>query len=123
VASAIRTKRIYDLPDGDDGYRVLIDHVWPRGVSKEKAKLDEWAKELAPSGELRKWFGHDPARFKKFRDRYRRELSAQGERLEQLRRLARDGPVTILYAARDRDHNNAVVVGELLRDRRSGRRR
>lgn len=114
MASAIRTKRIYDPPDSDDGYRVLIDHVWPRGVSKEKAKLDEWAKELAPSGELRKWFGHDPARFKEFRDRYRRELAAQGERLEQLRHQARDGPVTILYAARDRDHNNAVVVGELL---------
>lgn len=116
MALDVRAKRIYDPAEKGDGHRVLIDHVWPRGVSKEKAKLDEWAKELAPSGELRKWFDHDPDRFGEFRRRYRRELQAQDERLEQLRRLARDKPVTILYAARDQEHNNAVVLTELLLD-------
>jgi uncharacterized protein YeaO (DUF488 family) len=110
----VRAKRVYDAAEPGDGYRVLIDHVWPRGVSRERANLDEWARELAPSDELRRWFDHDPERFDEFRSRYRGELAAHDERLEELRRRARKGPVTIVYAARDREHNNAVVLTELL---------
>lgn len=116
MALDVRTKRIYDDAERDDGHRVLIDHIWPRGVSKERARLDEWARELAPSGELRKWFDHVPERFPEFRDRYRRELGEHAERVEDLRRLAGEGPLTVLYAARDVEHNNAVVLAELLRD-------
>jgi uncharacterized protein YeaO (DUF488 family) len=112
----VRAKRIYDPQDHTDGYRVLIDHIWPRGVSREHARLDEWARELAPSDELRKWFDHSPARFAEFRARYRAELAAQSDRIDELRRRAANDPLTILYAARDRDHNNAVVLAELLRD-------
>jgi uncharacterized protein YeaO (DUF488 family) len=109
-----RAKRVYEQPDPSDGYRVLIDHVWPRGVSRERAQLDEWARELAPSDELRKWFDHDPARFAEFRRRYCRELTAQREHLDALRRRAADGCLTIVYAARDQEHNNAIVLAELL---------
>ena len=110
----VRAKRIYDRAEPGDGYRILIDHIWPRGVSRERARLDEWARELAPSAELRKWFDHDPARFAEFRARYRDELAGKTDRLEVLRRRASDGPLTILYAARDQEHNNAVVLVELL---------
>jgi len=116
MALDVRAERIYDSPEDADGYRVLIDHVWPRGVSRQRAKLDEWAKELAPSDELRKWFDHDPARYAAFCARYGVELAAQSERLGELRRQAASGPLTILYAARDQEHNNGVVVCELLRD-------
>lgn len=116
VSRDVRAKRIYDSSKPEDGYRVLIDHVWPRGVSHERAKLDEWARELAPSDELRKWFDHVPGRFEKFRLRYRDELAARSERLDELRDRATKGRVTILYAARDREHNNAVVLTEVLRD-------
>ncbi|MGH2966367.1 MAG: DUF488 domain-containing protein [Solirubrobacterales bacterium] len=116
MALDVRAKRIYEEADRRDGYRVLIDHVWPRGVSRERAHLDQWARELAPSDELRKWFDHVPARFAEFRTRYRRELAAQSGRLEELRRRAASGPLTILYAARDQEHNNAVVLVELLSD-------
>jgi uncharacterized protein YeaO (DUF488 family) len=112
----VRIKRIYDEPDPSDGYRVLIDHVWPRGVSRERARLDEWARELAPSDELRRWFAHDPVRFDEFRARYRRELVDQHDRLLDLARRAHSRPVTIVYAARDEEHNNAVVVADLVRD-------
>jgi uncharacterized protein YeaO (DUF488 family) len=118
----VRAKRIYDEAEPADGYRVLIDHVWPRGVSRERAKLDEWARELAPSDELRKWFDHDPERFAEFRRRYRRELEqAESDRLEELRRRALETRVTILYAARDREHNNAVVVRELVAEQEKER--
>jgi uncharacterized protein YeaO (DUF488 family) len=113
----VRAKRVYDAAQPGDGYRVLIDHVWPRGVSHERADLDEWARELAPSDELRRWFDHVPERFGEFRSRYRDELEDHGERVEGLRRRARKGPVTIVYAARDQEHNNAVVLAEFLRDR------
>jgi uncharacterized protein YeaO (DUF488 family) len=112
----LQIKRAYDEAEPGDGYRVLIDHVWPRGISRERAQLDEWARELAPSDELRKWFGHDPARFARFRTRYRDELAGHAEHVAALRELAQRGPLTIVYAARDRDHNNAVVLAELLRD-------
>jgi uncharacterized protein YeaO (DUF488 family) len=116
MAVDVRAKRIYDPPEPGDGYRVLVDHIWPRGVSREAAQLDEWRRELAPTDELRKWFDHVPQRFQEFRLRYRDELAAQSELLDDLRRRAQTHPVTILYAARNRDHNNGVVVAELIRD-------
>ena len=112
----VHAKRVYDPAEPGDGYRLLIDHVWPRGVSRERAHLDEWARELAPSDELRKWFDHVPDRFADFRVRYRDELAGQSERLDELRRRSASGPLTILYAARDQEHNNAVVLVELLGD-------
>ena len=114
---AVRLKRAYEPAERSDGYRVLIDRIWPRGVSKERAHLDEWARELAPSSELRRWFGHDPAKFEEFRRRYRDELAAQGEKLRELRGRARKGTLTLVYAARDTEHNDAVVVAEALRSR------
>ena len=111
---SVKSKRVYDAAEAGDGYRVLIDRMWPRGVSRQRAQLDEWARELAPSSELRKWFHHDPERFDEFRSRYREELRERRPLLEELRRRARDGPVTLLYAARDREHNDAVVLEELL---------
>ena len=113
----VRLKRAYVPPDPADGYRVLVDRLWPRGVSKAEAHLDEWARELAPSPELRRWFGHDPARFDEFRRRYRDELGAQEKKLSELRGRARRGTVTLVYAARDTEHNDAVVLAELLRER------
>ena len=112
----VQIKRAYDDAEPADGYRILIDHVWPRGISRERAHLDEWARELAPSDDLRKWFDHEPARFARFRTRYRKELAGQSERVDALRERAAHGPVTIVYAARDREHNNAVVLAELLRE-------
>jgi uncharacterized protein YeaO (DUF488 family) len=112
---AVRLKRAYEPPARADGYRVLIDRLWPRGVSKQEAQLDEWARELAPSSELRRWFGHDPAKFDEFRRRYREELAAQDEKLRELRRRARAGTLTLVYGARDSEHNDAVVLAELLR--------
>lgn len=116
MALDVRIKRVYDPPDAGDGHRVLVDRVWPRGVSRECAKLDEWARELAPSDQLRKWFDHDPARFDEFAARYRDELVTRADRIEELRARAEGGAVTIVYAARDREHNNAVALGELVRD-------
>lgn len=112
----VRIKRIYDAADPADGRRILVDRLWPRGVSREKALADDWLKDLAPSDELRRWFGHDPARWPEFQARYRAELSSQGQRLAELRALADRGPVTLLYAARDSEHNNAVVLRELLEE-------
>ncbi|HET8607176.1 MAG TPA: DUF488 domain-containing protein [Gaiellaceae bacterium] len=110
----VRRKRAYDPPAAGDGYRVLIDRLWPRGVSKDDARLDEWARELAPSAELRRWFGHDPERFDEFRRRYRDELAAQAGKLDELRGRARKGTLTLVYGARDTEHNDAVVLAELL---------
>lgn len=115
MALDVRTKRVYEPPEPGDGHRVLIDRVWPRGVSREHARLDEWGRELAPSDGLRKWFGHDPERFQEFRSRYRSELRDHADRIEELRERARRGPVTIVYGARDEKHNNAAVLAELLR--------
>jgi uncharacterized protein YeaO (DUF488 family) len=112
----VRVKRVYDPSEPGDGHRVLIDHVWPRGISRDRAKLDEWARELAPSDELRTWFDHVPERFDEFRARYRNELVRHADRIEGLRARARKGPLTIVYAARDREHNNAVVLAEIVRD-------
>lgn len=110
----IRLKRVYEPPAAEDGTRVLVDRLWPRGLSKEKAAVDQWLRELAPSTELRQWFGHDPERWPEFRRRFVQELRGEGERLEALRALAREGRMTLLFAAHDERHNNAVVLQELL---------
>ena len=111
----VRVKRAYEPASPADGHRVLIDRLWPRGVSRERARLDEWEKELAPSTGLRKWFGHEPSRFEEFRRRYREELRAQRPRLTELRRRARDGTLTLVFGAGDTEHNDAVVLAEVLR--------
>jgi uncharacterized protein YeaO (DUF488 family) len=115
----VRVKRAYEPAAASDGYRVLIDRLWPRGISRDAARLDEWARELAPSGELRRWFGHDPERFAEFRRRYTAELGGQEVKLRELRRRARSGPLTLVYGAHDKEHNDAVVLAQILR---SGRR-
>lgn len=112
----IHLKRAYDPVDEADGYRVLIDRLWPRGVSKERAELDEWCKELAPSSELRAWFGHEPSRFNEFRERYVDELRERRPELAELRRRASEGVLTLVYAAHDTEHNDAVVLADVLRN-------
>ena len=111
----VRLKRAYEPAEATDGYRVLVDRLWPRGVSKDKARLGEWARELAPSSELRTWFGHDPSRFDEFRGRYLDELGAQRDKLAELRERASSGTLTLVYAARDSEHNDAVVLADVLR--------
>ena len=111
----VRLKRAYEPASAEDGHRVLVDRLWPRGVSKEQAKLDEWDQELAPSGQLREWFGHEPDRFPEFRRRYIDELRANRPRLRELRRRARTGTLTLVYSAHDSEHNDAVVLAEVLR--------
>lgn len=110
----IQIKRIYDDPSKDDGYRILIDRIWPRGMSKEDAQLDDWNKDLAPSTELRKWFDHDPEKFKDFSDKYKNELKNQTKALKELRQKAKDQTVTLLYGAKDTEHNQAVVLKNVL---------
>jgi uncharacterized protein YeaO (DUF488 family) len=118
----IRVKRVYDDASPDDGTRVLVDRLWPRGLSREVAKVDLWLKGLAPSDDLRRWFNHDPERWPEFRKRYRAELAENSEDLETLRRpVASKEPVTLLFAAKDTEHNNAVVLKELLLARRGYR--
>ena len=111
----VRLKRAYEPASDEDGYRVLVDRLWPRGVSKKQAKLDDWEKELAPSSKLREWFGHEPGRFPEFRRRYIDELRVNGPRLRELRRRARIGTLTLVYSAHDSEHNDAVVLAEVLR--------
>lgn len=112
----VRVKRAYDEPAPDDGMRILIDRLWPRGISKERARIDLWLKEVAPSQELRAWFGHDPEKFAEFRQRYEAELaSGQAYKaLTTLRDLARRGPITLVFAARDAEHANVRVLQDLL---------
>ena len=116
MAFDIAVKRAYEAPDKADGQRVLVDRIWPRGVRKEDAELTLWLKEIAPSDELRKWFGHEPERWAEFQERYRAELDGNGEAVAELRGLLRDGRVTLLYGAHDEAHNNAVALAEYLRD-------
>lgn len=113
---SVRSKRVYEPPAAEDGYRVLIDRLWPRGISRDDAHLDEWARELAPSTELRRWYGHDPAKFDEFRRRYLDELKGERERLDALCRRAKHETVTLVFAARDVEHANAAVLVELLGD-------
>ncbi len=108
----VRLKRVYDPPGKSDGARVLVERLWPRGVSKQKAKLALWARELAPSTELRKWFDHEPARWEEFKDRYFAELDARPEAFEPLLALTRAGPVTFVFASREEKLNNAVALRE-----------
>ena len=111
----VRLKRVYDPAASSDGYRVLIDRLWPRGVSRTRAQLDEWERELAPSTELRQWFGHEPSRFEEFRRRYTQELRHQRPRIAELRRRAREGTLTLVYSAHDAEHNDAVVLADIVR--------
>ncbi len=112
--SKVRLQRAYDEPVPDDGHRVLVDRVWPRGRTKEQLQLDTWARDLGPSTQLRKWFGHDPARWAEFEARYQAELAepARAQALDALAERARRGPVTLVFGARDREHNQAVVIAE-----------
>lgn len=110
----IQVKRIYDQPAKSDGFRVLVDRIWPRGISKERAALDLWMKTIAPSTDLRRWFGHDPKRWSEFRARYRKELRDHTTELCELRTHARKGTITLLFGARDTAHNEAVVLKEVL---------
>ncbi|WP_279170350.1 DUF488 domain-containing protein [Prevotella denticola] len=110
----MKIKRAYAPAEESDGYRILVDRLWPRGISKEKAQIDLWLKSVAPSNELRKWFGHDPEKFPEFEQRYRAELAESGA-LDELRAVLREHPdATLLFAAHDEEHNNAVVLKELL---------
>jgi uncharacterized protein YeaO (DUF488 family) len=116
MAADVRIKRIYDQASPEDGARLLVDRVWPRGVTKDAAALTLWLKEIAPSTALRKWFGHEPARFAEFRRRYLDEIRANAPALERLRPYLEGGRTTLLYAAHDPAHNNAVVLADYLRD-------
>ena len=111
----VRLKRVYEPAAPEDGYRVLIDRLWPRGVSRARAQLDEWERELSPTSELRQWFRHEPSRFEEFRRRYIEELRSERPRIARLRRRARDGALTLVYSARDTQHNDAAVLAEVLR--------
>jgi uncharacterized protein YeaO (DUF488 family) len=110
----IKIKRVYEQSEKDDGTRVLVDRLWPRSLSKEKAGVDIWLKEIAPSTELRKWFGHDPEKWKGFQRRYETELSHNGPLIEMLTEKAKLGPITLLYGARDQEHNEAHVLKKFL---------
>jgi uncharacterized protein YeaO (DUF488 family) len=114
---AVRLKRAYEPAATSDGYRVLIDRLWPRGLARRDARLDEWTRELAPSTELRRWFAHDPTRFDEFRRRYTEELEAREGKLRELRKRACQETVTLVYAARDTEHKDAVVLAEVLQRR------
>ena len=114
----IQCKRVYEAYSEEDGIRILVDRLWPRGISKENAKLDYWLKEIAPSNELRKWFHHDVPKFKEFKDRYEKELNDGGQRaaLEQLTGIvaSNEGTITLLYGAKDEENNQAVILKEIL---------
>jgi len=110
----LRIKRVYEEPGEDDGKRILVDRLWPRGLTKQKARVDLWLKEVAPSNELRKWFAHDPSKWPEFKRRYIAELKTVGAPLALLRQQLSQGKVTLLYGARDEEHNEAVVLLEML---------
>jgi len=115
----IKVKRIYDPPRKSDGYRILVDRLWPRGLSKDRATVNAWLRDIAPSNELRKWFSHDSAKWNEFQTKYRRELMRQSDALKQVRRLEKQhGVVTLLYAAKDERHNNAVALKKILQSKR-----
>lgn len=120
---SIAVKRAYDPPATGDGYRVLVDRLWPRGVSKEALKLDEWAKEMAPSAGLRTWYGHEVEKWPEFRKRYRKELAAPpaSDLLDQIAARARRGKVTLVIGARDAEHANGAVIAELVREKAGGK--
>ena len=111
---SVRIKRAYEKPDGEDGTRILVDRLWPRGLTKENAKVDLWLKDIAPSTELRKWFAHDPSKWAEFRSRYREELKSNKEQVLLLRQEVAKGTVTLVYGAKDQEHNEAVILQRLL---------
>ncbi len=117
----LKIKRAYTEADPGDGTRILIDRLWPRGVTKEKARIDLWMREIAPSSELRKWFGHDPEKWTEFQKRYLDELKNNQEMVDSILDMAKDGPVTLVYSAKDEQHNDAIVLLGLL-DRKMGGR-
>ena len=110
----IKLKRVYENPSPKDGLRVLVERLWPRGLTKERAAVDLWLKDVAPSAELRKWFGHDPARWEQFQERYRQELREKKDAVQLLRQKGMEGTVTLVYAARDEDHNGALALKRFL---------
>jgi len=110
----IQLKRIYEAGSKEDGYRILVDRLWPRGFTKKKAALDLWLKEIAPSNELRKWFGHDPDKWKEFQKKYRQELKQNKEAVDILNDYIQKGKVTLLYAAKDEEHNEAQVIKDFI---------
>jgi len=116
----LRLKRIYEPPSSTDGHRVLVERLWPRGVSKEAARLDDWLKEIAPSPELRRWYGHVPERWPEFQKRYRAELAGNGELVDQLIAHLRAGDVTLLFAAKDEARNSAVLLKSVIEERLAG---
>lgn len=109
---AIKIKRVYAKPSDEDGKRILVDRLWPRGLSKEKAQVDLWLKEIAPSTQLRKWFDHDPSKWAEFKQRYLIELQANGEAVQALKEELKKGNVTLVYGAKDEEHNDAIVLQE-----------
>jgi uncharacterized protein YeaO (DUF488 family) len=113
----LRLKRVYEPAERSDGRRILVDRLWPRGLSKERAALDEWMKEIAPSTELRRWFSHDPAKWSDFQKRYRKELRTRADLVREIATRASRGRVTLLYGARDEAHNEAVVLAAVVRSR------
>ena len=113
-AKNIKLKRAYEKPAAEDGTRILVDRLWPRGLTKDKAAIDHWFKEIAPSTTLRKWFAHDPDRWNDFRRRYIEELKRNALQLGEIRKLARHSPITLVYAAHDELHNDAVVLRDIL---------
>jgi uncharacterized protein YeaO (DUF488 family) len=111
----IKTKRIYESPAEEDGFRILVDRLWPRGMQKEKAKIDLWLKEIAPSDDLRKWFAHDPQKWEEFKKKYAKELATKQGLLNEIRQIEKEkGTVTFLYSAKDTEHNNAVALKTIL---------
>jgi len=113
----IRIKRIYDTAEKHDGFRILVDRLWPRGLSRDKAKVDLWLREIAPSDRVRKWFSHDPKKWSGFRKKYHDELRSKSDLLKKIREVEKDGgTVTLLFSASDEKHNNAVALGELLKN-------
>jgi uncharacterized protein YeaO (DUF488 family) len=116
----IKIKRVYDAPSNADGKRILIDRLWPRGVKKDEARIDEWMKDVAPSGDLRKWFGHDPEKWGEFKRRFFRELKDKKNLVDQLAGMARKGRVTILFGSKEERFNNAVALKEYIETRMKG---
>jgi len=110
----IKIKRVYEHPEKDDGMRILVDRLWPRGLTKKKASVDLWLKDIAPSTELRKWFAHDPDKWKRFRGRYQTEIRNNHDLIKVIKRKAREGTITLIYGARDEKHNEALVLKQFL---------
>jgi uncharacterized protein YeaO (DUF488 family) len=122
-AGNVKLKRVYEPHTAEDGTRILVERLWPRGIKKADAAIDQWAKDISPSTELRKWFGHDPARWQEFRRRYAEEVGQHSDHLNKLRAMAQQGPITLVFSAHDERHNNAVVLRELLLGREARHQR